>query len=426
MNSAILTRAMKANRQSDGKPLTGRCKERGCGQHMSKRVLDNLTKKPAIVLTVLLLVLVASGCGADKKTAEGPAAYVTPTLRPTSADFGEAGSLETDTPELSPSTDAEIKPIKPVTVSFVGDVFTSDRMYNNYQDAGGLLGVVSQKVLDVFQGSDVMVANHEYCSTDIDDSNALSFQKWIEQCDTRNEFIFGELGIDVAGLANNHAFDYGKQGFLDTLDGLDEMGITYVGAGRDYQDATEAKIATVGDKSIAFFASNSIITDVGWIVNDSRPGMNGLYTWSDTYTTMIDNIKKASETNDLVVVMLHFGTEKTNQQNAEQQKYARACIDAGADIIIGHHAHVLQGIEYYGDGVIFYSLGNFLFSNYVSETMVLTLTLERDNSYSLKVLPCQSSTYYTKDVDTSTVFDILNQYSVNAEVDAEGNVKRKD
>lgn len=384
--------------------------------------------KFAIIMTIFIAVSV--GCAGTKEEAEKTGTTenndisITVTPRPTSSAIDTAEKLDSVTPEITQSPDVEIKPLKPITISFVGDVFTSDRMYSNYMNNGGLTGVVSQKVLDVFQGSDIMVANHEYCSTDIDDSNALSFQKWIEQCDTKNEFIFGELGIDVAGLANNHAFDYGKQGFLDTLDGLDEMGIMYVGAGRDYEDATKAKVMEVGDKSIAFFASNKVITDVGWIVDDSKPGMNGLYTWSDTYTTMIENIKEASKTNDLVVVMLHFGTERTNQHTSDQTTFARACIDAGADIIIGHHAHVLQGIEYYGDGVIFYNLGNFLFSNYVSETMVVTVTLERDNSYSLSILPCQSSMYYTKDVTTSTVFDILNRYSVNAKVSSDGTVSK--
>lgn len=392
-----------------------------------------LSGKVKFVIILSMFIAFSLGCGntnnddiknTNTTVNNGVSVTATATPRPTSSAIDTAEKLDSVTPEITQSPDVEIKPLEPVTISFVGDVFASDRMYSNYMNNGGLTGVVSQKVLDVFQGSDIMVANHEYCSTDIDDSNALSYQIWIEHCKTKNEFIFGELGIDVAGMANNHAFDYGTQGFLDTLDGLDKMGIMYVGAGRDYKDATEAKVMEVGDKSVAFFASNKVITRVDWIVDNSKPGMNGLYTWSDTYTTMIENIKEAAETNDLVVVMLHFGTEKTNQHTPDQTTFARACIDAGADIIIGHHAHVLQGIEYYGDGVIFYNLGNFLFSNYVSETMVVTVTLERDNSYSLSILPCQSSTYYTKDVTTSTVFDILNQYSVNAKVNSDGTVSK--
>lgn len=383
-------------------------------------------KKMKAAAVLLSLSLVLAGCGGKNNTGREQTGTAAATPRPTSEAVSGAGSLDTAAPGVTAAPEAEIKPIEPLTISFVGDVFTSDRMYSNYTNAGGITGVVSQRILDVFQGSDIMVANHEYCSTDIDDSNALDYQKWIEHCDTKNEFMFGELGVDVAGIANNHMFDYGEQGFLDTLDGLDAMGITYVGAGRDYQDATEAKVIKSGDKSIAFLASNDVVTDVSWIVTDSKPGMSALYTWTDTYKTLLENIEEAAKTNDFVVVMLHFGVEREHQHTQRQEELAHACIDAGADVIIGHHAHVLQGIEYYGDGMIFYGLGNFIFSNYVSDTMVVTLTLERDNSFSAKILPCQSQQYYTKDVETSTVFDILNEYSVNAEVAADGTVSRTD
>jgi poly-gamma-glutamate synthesis protein (capsule biosynthesis protein) len=101
---------------------------------------------------------------------------------------------------------------------------------------------------------------------------------------------------------------------------------------------------------------------------------------------------------------------------------AKACIDAGADIVIGSHAHVVQGIEYYNGGMIFYGLGNFLFSNYQSDTMLVTITLNQDDTYSAKIIPCSSYLYYTQDVTTSTVFDLLNTYSPNAAVRADGSV----
>ncbi len=376
-------------------------------------------KKSLCILIIFTMLL----CGCDnnaKPVVEIPA---TPTPRPTTVP-GSAGALEENNPEGTVGSGAQIEEYGPITISFVGDVFTSDQMYENYTKKGDITGVISQPILDVFQNSDIMVANHEYCATDIDDSNAADYQTWIEQCDTKNEFMFGEMGIDVACVANNHMFDYGEQGFIDTLNGLKEMGITYVGGGMNYQDATEAKVLKVDDKTIAFFASNNVITRVDWIVEGDEPGMNGLYYWSQTYDTMLENIKKASETNDFVVVQLHFGTEKEHQHTEEQEAFAHACIDAGADLIIGHHAHRLQGIEYYGDGMIFYGLGNFLFSNYQSDTMVVTITLERDNTFSASILPCSSYLYYTEDVSTSTVFGILNEYSVNAVVRTDGIVSR--
>jgi poly-gamma-glutamate synthesis protein (capsule biosynthesis protein) len=389
-----------------------------------------------LILLMLMATISFSGCksisdsiwsGIETMTGgKDDVVQDTTTLTPrlTSAAGASESGLEADNPEGTTS-DASIDDVNPVTISFVGDVFTSEQMYKNYTESG-ITGVVSENILDIFQNSDIMVANHEYCSTDLDDTNALSFQKWIEQSATKNEFLLNKLGIDVVSVANNHIFDYGEQGFIDTLNGIKNLGITYVGGGLDFDDATNAKVVNAENKSIAFFASNEVITDTEWIVTDEHCGMNGLYDWSDTYTKMLENIGKASASDniDLVVVMLHFGTEKQYEQTTRQELMAKACIDAGADIVIGSHAHVVQGIEYYNGGMIFYGLGNFLFSNYQSDTMLVTITLNQDDTYSAKIIPCSSYLYYTQDVTTSTVFDLLNTYSPNAAVRADGSVYR--
>ncbi len=315
----------------------------------------------------------------------------------------------------------EIEPVRPVTVSFVGDVFCGETVYRKYKEAG-LEGIMSENLIDVFQNSDIMVVNHEYCSTDIGPENKLTYQKWIEQAPVENDIILKELGVDLACIANNHMFDYGEQGFLDTLNTLTGLGIRYVGGGVNKQNAGEAKILKAGNKKIAFFASNQVITDVSWIAEDTKPGMNALYTWSDTYQLMLENISEAKEKCDLVVVMLHFGNELENNQNEVQKQYARALVDAGADVIIGDHAHVLQGAEWYNDGLIFYGMGNFLFTNYTRDTMVVTITIDVDGSFTASVLPCLTSDFYVKDVDTDNVRNLINQYAINLNVDSQGNV----
>lgn len=363
------------------------------------------------VYLVVLQMLCLALCACKKEAKVQPAPVVEQVVEPV---IKQAGPME---PEV-------LGDVRDITISFVGDFYASDQMQQNYEKSG-VLGVVSRKVLDTFRQSDLMVINHEYCATDLDDSYKADFQRWIIRAPQSNEHFLTEMGVDLAMVSNNHMFDYSRQGFEDTLRGLNERGIKYVGAGFDYEDAAEPRILRASNKSVAFLASNDVITRVDWIAEGDKSGMNGLYMWSSTYTEMIERIKEAKRSNDLVVVMLHFGIEKSNAKNDNQTMFAHACIDAGADIIIGSHPHVLQGIEYYNNGLIFYSLGNFLFSNYQSDTMMVTITLKQDNTYTAKILPCSSYMYYTQDVAGEKVYNILNTYSVNAEVDEYGNVRQK-
>lgn len=375
-----------------------------------------MNKKLRIIFCIFLFAGLICGCSTTT-----PEVYETPT--PTVAVTVQASvtPAEKKPGQIEPETEGDIRD---VTITFTGDFFASPEMMKNYEKSG-IEGVVSSKVLEKFRSSDIMVINHEYCATDLDESYKADYQRWIEHAPAGNEFILTELGVDLAMVANNHMFDYGREGFEDTLRGLNERGIKYVGAGFDYEDCTEPKIMRASNKSIAFLASNDVITRTDWIAKGDKSGMNALYYWSETYTEMVERVKEAKRCSDLVVVMLHFGTEKTNVFNKNQSMFARELIDAGADLIIGSHPHVLQGIEYYKNGIIFYSLGNFLFSNYRSDTMMVSVTLKQDNSFTAKILPCSSYIYYTKDVDDGKVFELLNTYSSNAYVDNEGNVKPK-
>ncbi len=376
-----------------------------------------MNRRLVLVYTILCIAVVITACGLKTVGDDGGVP------EDGSGEYGAqiSQSAESENPKNEVDELPEIEPVRPVTVSFVGDVFCGETVYNKYK-AAGLEGIMSEKVIDIFQNSDIMVVNHEYCSTDIGPENKLTYQTWIEQAPVENDMILRELGVDLACIANNHMFDYGEQGFLDTLNTLTDLGIRYVGGGVNKYNAGEAKILKAGNKKIAFFASNQVITDVSWIAGDTKPGMNALYTWSDTYQLMLENIKEAKEKCDLVVVMLHFGNELENNQNETQKQYARALIDAGADVIIGDHAHVLQGAEWYNDGLIFYGMGNFLFTNYTRDTMIVTITIDVDGSFTASILPCLTYDFYVRDADTDNVRNLINQYAINLSVDSQGNV----
>ena len=129
-----------------------------------------------------------------------------------------------------------------------------------------------------------------------------------------------------------------------------------------------------------------MIPEHSWTASKSN---SGLFTTYDP-TKLVTEIQEAKKTCDYVVVYVHWGVERNTEPEDYQKSLARQYIDAGADAVIGAHPHVLQGIEYYQEKPIFYSLGNFIFANRTYETMMVELTVT-DSSVNVRVIPCVSA-----------------------------------
>lgn len=172
-------------------------------------------------------------------------------------------------------------------------------------------------------------------------------------------------GIDVVSLANNHTGDWGHQALADTFFYLSENNIAYVGASVDEEEAFASKLFLVGDTRFAILA----YTQSGGMYRRSiDSGAPDIALIDETRVT--DAIARARRQADIVAVSFHFGEEYKNKPNEYQQMIAHMAVDAGADIVVGHHPHVVQPLEKYGNGFIVYSLGNFIFDqNFSSETM---------------------------------------------------------
>jgi gamma-polyglutamate biosynthesis protein CapA len=163
-------------------------------------------------------------------------------------------------------------------------------------------------------------------------------------------------------LANNNIKDYGKQGLLDTLRAFDGQDIDTVGAGRDLKEASRISYQTVNGIKVAVLGFSDIIPR-DYRARKDRSGIAPADP--DVFFPLV---AKAKSNADLVLVHMHWGLEYDSGYHPRQQGLARALVDAGADVVIGHHPHVLEPVEVYKQGVILYSLGNFVFDQGWSRT----------------------------------------------------------
>ena len=205
-----------------------------------------------------------------------------------------------------------------------------------------------------------------------------------------------EMDVDLVTLANNHILDYGQQGLLDSCDTLNEAGIAYVGGGRDLDEAKKLVTMEAGGRTIGFLGTSRVYMDGSWAAGAGHPGVFSTYDPS----LAIEEIKKAREQCDYLVIYVHWGIERNTEPESYQRSMGQAYIDAGADLVVGSHPHVLQPVEAYKDKTIAYSLGNFVFGSSIPSTELLKVELDGEEAAPDQVtvtgIPCTSSDGYTR------------------------------
>lgn len=197
-------------------------------------------------------------------------------------------------------------------------------------------------------------------------------------------------GIDVVSLANNHGMDYGPEALLDAIQLLNNANVAPIGAGANFDEAHAPYITEVNGLSLALFGyldvpveARSAFDTETWTATATEPGL----AWANADEIHAD-ITAVKDQVDLVIAVLHSGYEYIEEPSEEQVTAAKAAIDAGADIVIGHHAHILQGIEFYNDGVIIYGLGNFAFDiDGDPNTAILNVWLDKNGVRNLELIP---------------------------------------
>ena len=235
-----------------------------------------------------------------------------------------------------------------VAVAAVGDI----QLHGRYRDAarsGDAAGffVPLKRLLD---GVDIGIGNME---TVLADECAPRRDKLCLLSAPAYAPILRDAGLNVMTVANNHFLDYGADGVAATLRHLRQAGIRAVGGGLDLNAATLPAVVEQYGIRLGFLAACHESTGVTEFASASSPGAAPL-----SPETLLPAIAALKSQVDHVIVLLHWGLEYSHVPTPEQVALAHAVIDQGASAILGHHSHVIQGIEHYGDGVIAYSLGN--------------------------------------------------------------------
>lgn len=327
-----------------------------------------------IITTDIILLVILCGALLAKDLYKSNKEEPQPETKTESANKEGQKSEKQETPEVQETT---------ITISAAGDCtlgtdegFNYKRSFKGKYDAVQDPAYFFQNVQPVFAQDDLTIVNMEGTLTE---ETTREPKQFAFKGDAEYAKILTAGAVEAANLANNHSFDYGKKSYEDTITALEAEGISSFGYER------------------------TAVMDIKGV----KVGLAGVYELAehiDCKQDLLDNIASLKEQGaQIIIVSFHWGQEKENVPSDVQVELAHAAVDNGADLVLGHHPHVLQGIEEYKGKNIVYSLGNFCFGGNSApsdmDTMIFQQTftvkdgkLQEDNV--TNILPCKISSAY--------------------------------
>lgn len=324
---------------------------------------------------------------------------------------------------ITSSKTRELIPMKnnEVTLSFIGDVSLADNWYimPKYDERGQkIYGILSPEVVNTIKSADIGIANNEFT---ISNRGTKMPKKYYTFRGSPNRLsIYEEMGINLLTLANNHIYDFGEIAFNDSIDALNQYNIPYIGAGKNIEEAKAPFYYIVNGYKIAFV--NATRAEKFILTPEATQTTGGVLRCYDP-TTFINVISEAKKQSDFVIALIHWGKEDSSQLEQVQIDTSRQYIDAGADLIVGTHAHTLQGIDFYNNKAIIYNLGDFIFNNETKDTAIFTLKIDDDGNFKYYFIPCLEKEEYTSlltGTEKERVLNKIRNLSPNITINQDG------
>jgi poly-gamma-glutamate synthesis protein (capsule biosynthesis protein) len=243
---------------------------------------------------------------------------------------------------------------QPVTFAFAGDTHFEGALSNKLAaDPSSVLAPIAP----VLGAADLTVANLE---TAVTEGGAPAAKEFTFRAPPSALTALAGGGIDVASMANNHGMDYGPAGLEDSLAAEASSGFPIIGIGHNATEAYAPYTTVIKGQRIAVIGATQVLDDnliTAWTATDTQGGLAS----AKEVPRLVAAVQAARATNDTVVVFLHWGVEKQTCPSQSQQELARTLVDAGADIVVGSHAHRLLGAGRLDSAFVGYGLGNFAF-----------------------------------------------------------------
>ncbi len=279
----------------------------------------------------------------------------------TTAAEGPPSTATKDRVSTTASSSTTVARGEPITIAFAGDSYFEGALRSRLD---GAPDTAVGPFADQLRAADLTVINLE---TAIAVGGTRADKQFAFRAPPSALRALRAAGVDVASMANNHGLDYGPDGLQESLaakaaqaDGM------VIGIGADEDDAYEPYRATVKGQRVAVIGATQVLDDsliTAWTATATKAGMAS----AKRVDRLVAEVKEARADSDTVVVFLHWGVEKETCPTASQEELARTLVDAGADVVVGSHAHRLQGGGRLGDAVVHYGLGNFLFKENSAE-----------------------------------------------------------
>lgn len=239
------------------------------------------------------------------------------------------------------------------SILFTGDIMLGRVVESLMEHNGSAYPFLG--ILDILSSTDVTVGNFEGSVPEVHQKT----KPYTFRFSVKDEYLKGlkTVGFDILSLANNHAYDFGQLGFFHTQEVCRESQLVCLGHPREVSGLS-AHTQTINGHKIGYLFFNAVLS--------SLPDVK----------TLEEHVTELKQETDFVIAYLHWGNEYELEHSKEQEQIAHALVDRGVDLVVGHHPHVVQDVEFYKGKLIVYSLGNFIFDQYFSDEVVEGMLLK--------------------------------------------------